>query len=215
MCSWICSTNAVSNRMDSRCSFVLLLCCLLQIHLTTGLCTDDTDCFNSTLLNVTSTSLVQCINSKCVCTTECFHLNSTSGACSLPHSECYSYSSDDTCHSSAPSWLTALFLSVLLGTTGADNFYINRLEFAIPQLLLFLSPLCGCFAVCSYSACAMFLYTKRSLRPISNCVNLMALILASVAAVLFPLTTISWNIADILLFTVNPRRDNRDCALQT
>ena len=186
----------------------------LFTNLTTGLCTNDTDCFNSTLLNVTSTSLVQCINSKCVCTTECFHLNSTSGACSLPHSACYSYSpSDDTCHSSAPSWLTALILSVLLGTTGADNFYINRLEFAIPQLLLFLSPLCGCFAVCSYSVCAMFLYTKRSLRPISNCVNLMAIVIASIAAVMFPLTTISLNLYDIFKIGFNEQLDSNGCVL--
>ena len=202
--------------MDSGCSIILLLYCLVQLHLTTGVCTNSTDCFNSTLLNVSYTSLVQCTDSECVCTTECFLLNSTSGKCSLPENRCYAYSpSDDSCHSSAPSWLTAVILSLLVGTTGADNFYINRFEFAIPQLLLFLSPLCGCFAFCSYTACAAFLYTRRNLRHISNCLNLMALILASLAAIIFPLTTLSWHIADLILFTFNRRNDNEDCMLQS
>ena len=207
----MCVYNAV--KMVTRCSILLLLYCLVQTRLTTGLCTKNTDCFKTSVLS--STSLVQCVDSKCVCKTECFHLNSTSGQCYLPESPCYAYSSsDDVCHSSAPSWLTAVLLSLLLGTTGADNFYINRFEFAIPQLLLFLSPLCGCFALFAYSACAMILYTKRNLRNISNCINLTALILASLAAIIFPLTTISWNIADLLLFSFNRRHDSRDCILQ-
>ena len=206
-------SKLVLNLMTSS-LYLLLLITTLFTSITTGLCTNSTDCFNSTLLNVSYISLVQCTDSECVCTTECFLLNSTSGKCSLPDNRCYAYSpSDDSCHSSAPSWLTAVLLSLLVGTTGADNFYINRFEFAIPQLLLFLSPLCGCFAFCSYSACAAFLYSRRNLRHISNCINLMALILASLAAIIFPLTTLSWNLYDIFKIGFNTQLDNNGCVL--
>ncbi|KAI6655035.1 TM2 domain-containing protein 3-like [Oopsacas minuta] len=197
--------------MNIRYSVILLLCYISQ---TNANCENRTVCLDSSILNGSTTSLVDCIDSECVCLSECFELNLTSKSCFLQTSSCYLYSlSDDTCHSTAPSWVTAFILSLLFGTTGADNFYINRFDYAIPQLLLFLSPLCGCFTLCSYCYCAMFLSIRKNLRPISMCLNVTALILASLAAIILPLITTSWNLVDWLLIAFNRRHDSNDCIL--
>ncbi|KAI6655068.1 TM2 domain-containing protein 3-like [Oopsacas minuta] len=193
----------------------LLILTSLNTRLTNANCENRTVCLDSSILNGSTTSLVDCIDSECVCLSECFELNLTSKSCFLQTSSCYLYSlSDDTCHSTAPSWVTAFILSLLFGTTGADNFYINRFDYAIPQLLLFLSPLCGCFTLCSYCYCAMFLSIRKNLRPISMCLNVTALILASLAAIILPLITTSWNIFDIFMFGFNAHFDSNGCTLR-
>ena len=197
--------------MYIRCSVILLLCYLSQ---TNSACTESTDCLEYSVLNVSTTSLVRCRSSECECSSECFELNLTSKRCFLQTSQCYSYSlSDDTCHSTAPSWLTTFLLSLLIGTTGADNFYISRFDYAIPQLLLFLSPLCGCCTLISYCICTAVISTKRNLRSISNCFHVMALSLSAIAAIVFPLITISWNMVDLVLLALNKRNDGNDCIL--
>ena len=180
---------------------------------TSAQCANDTVCLPLSL-NGTSTSLVNCTSSQCECKSECFELNTSSNTCTLVSSPCYSYSSAlGECQSSAPRKITALLLSLFVGTTGADNFYINRFDFAIPQLILFLSPLCGCFTLCFYSGCAVFLSSKRNWRPLAHCMHCSALIIATLAAIVFPLTTTAWNIADILLFASNSQLDNNNCRL--
>ena len=181
---------------------------------TSAQCTNDTVCLPLSL-NGTSTSLVNCTSSQCECKSECFELNTSSNTCTLVSSPCYSYSSAlGECQSSAPRKITALLLSLFVGTTGADNFYINRFDFAIPQLILFLSPLCGCFTLCFYSGCAVFLSSKRNWRPLAHCMHCSALIIATLAAIVFPLTTTAWNIADIFAIAFNEHFDANGCQLK-
>eukprot|EP00800_Vazella_pourtalesii_P008570 TRINITY_DN2229_c0_g1_i3.p1 TRINITY_DN2229_c0_g1~~TRINITY_DN2229_c0_g1_i3.p1 ORF type:complete len:202 (+),score=18.59 TRINITY_DN2229_c0_g1_i3:53-658(+) len=199
--------------MYIRCSVIFLFFYFSQ---TTSSCTEKTDCLEYSVLNGSTTSLVQCVSSECVCSSECFQLNLTSKRCFLRTSQCYSYSlSEDICHSTAPSWLTTFLLSLLIGTTGADNFYISRFDYAIPQLLLFLSPLCGCCTLISYCICTMVISTKRNLRSLSTCIHLMALSLSIIAAIVFPLMTVSWNLVDLVLFALNYRHDGNNCILDT
>ena len=193
---------------------LLLLLTSVVLSLTHANCTERTDCLEYSVLNGSTTSLVQCMSSECVCSSECFELNPTSKRCFLQTSQCYSYSlSDDTCHSTAPSWLTAFLLSLLIGTTGADNFYISRFDYAIPQLLLFLSPLCGCCTLISYCICTMVISTRRNLHSLSTCIHVVALSLSAIAAIVFPLITISWNLIDIFIIGFNSQQDNNGCTL--
>lgn len=100
---------------------------------------------------------------------------------------------------------TAFFLAVLLGMLGAANFYIGRLNYAIPQLIIFILGTCGGGAV----QLRRFRAEEEPLtggRPKKN-------LLVQVATGFAPFVVVIWWIVDMFIFAKGYRRGHDKCPL--
>ena len=149
-------------------------------------------------------SFVYCQAGRCICH-ECFILNSITNRCyTMP--PCTDY--DNTtgqCIDRRKSQLTAFLLAFFLTWTGAANFYINRLEYAIPQLIfgiLFCS-------MCCVIGCVRQTTKDTEENPIKWCVGCFVGTSTCLLYALF----LAWWIAELVIFATNERHDGSGCSL--
>lgn len=175
----------------------------------TPLCSKLNDCLPFHLQNIT-TSFVECNSEdgQCHCYS-CFILNVTSNQC-YTLINCTLY--DDTtnsCMDIRRSQLIAIIFAVVLTIGGAANFYIDRLDLAIPQLalgaLFTLFPFIG---FCIKGVLDDFDYTYDRIKRI---VWIIKFVLYSIVT----LALLAWYVADIVTFAVNTRLDGQGCPLRT
>ena len=140
-------------------------------------------------------------NGTCYCnqTTlgDCFVLINNS--CQL--NRCYEYMSEQgTCRKGTRSRTVAILLSFFLINFGAANFYIERYELAIPQIVL---GLLLCFF--QFGSCAVAATRDDSTSvPCIVCCSINSLL-----SLLF----VSWWIADLVIFVLNSRPSRDNCPL--
>jgi len=167
-------------------------------------CTVSTDCYPPNFpLNATlPETYILCRSSECVCE-QCFVPNQTSGRCQVDE-PCQRYSVvNQQCVDDRRSQRTALLLSVFLSIAGVANFYIGRIEYAIPQLLLLVPLIAG-------------VITSLYLRRFKDRDNVLVAVLSFVSAVtvvLVVLIILAWWIADVVIFAQNSRLDEDGCPL--
>lgn len=131
---------------------------------------------------------------------DCFYYDSNN-FCQVR--DCWNFiNSSGRCVETGKERLTALLLSIFLINFGAANFYIERYDLAVPQIIL---GLLICFFQCG--SCA--LNSKRDDDTSKLCI-----ICCSVNA-FFSLFLFSWWIADIIIFATNSRDDGDGCSLLT
>ena len=120
-------------------------------------CTSNDECYPTELSNTSvPIRLIECVSNVCFCD-DCFSQDDN-GRCAIEN-ECYYYDIQTaTCVDERRSQITAFALSLTLSGVGAANFYIERYDLAVPQLLLFIFvfvfPCCMiclplCFACCA------------------------------------------------------------------
>lgn len=178
-------------------------CLCLSPRQDPGSCSNNTDCYPPGLRAIPD-SLVECEAASCVCRS-CFELNETSGRCQVDE-PCQSY--DDAsreCDDDRRSQKIAFLLSVFLSCTGAANFYIERLELALPQLFILILLI-----VCSVLAKLFQHFADRE----KLCLTVTAWVTA-IVAILAAFTTLAWWIADMVIFLQNDREDGDDCPLDS
>ena len=140
---------------------------------------------NSTLVNNTDSPLV------------CFNL--INNFCKLDR--CYRYNNNTRmCEEGARSKTTALLLSIFLINFGAANFYIQRYELAVPQIIL------GLF-LCFFQIGSCAVAGTKDEDTTTACIVCCSL------NTLFSLLFLSWWIADLVIFATNKRLDGNDCVL--
>ncbi len=167
-------------------------------------CTNSSDCYPPGLPASASIpeSLVECTDASCACR-DCFDLNKTSGRCQVDE-PCQSYDiAAQECEDDRRSQKVAFLLSVFLSCTGAANFYIERLELALPQLFVLLLLI-----VCAVVAKVTQHFADRE----KLCLTVIAWV-SAILAILAALTTLAWWIADMVIFLQNDRDDGDDCPL--
>ena len=129
---------------------------------------------------------------------ECFMLDE-SNYCIESH--CYSYQEvDGTCRKGHRSRTVAILLSIFLINFGAANFYIERYELAIPQIILGLALCLFQFGSCAVAG-------TRDGETTPACI-----ICCSINSVL-SLLFLSWWIADLIIFATGMRQDGNNCPL--
>ncbi len=169
-----------------------------------GSCINSTDCYPPGLPGGISIpeSLVVCAEASCVCR-DCFELNATSGLCQVDE-PCQSYDiASQECDDDRRSQKIAFLLSVFLSCTGAANFYIERLELAIPQLLLLVV-----LFVCALVAKILHQFADREKLWLT-----VTAWVSAIVAILAAFTMLAWWIADMVIFLMNDRDDGDDCPL--
>ena len=140
-------------------------------------------------------------NGTCYCNQtslgDCFVLRNNS--CQL--NDCYQYMQEQgTCRKGTKSRTVAILLSFFLINFGAANFYIERFELAIPQIVL---GLLLCFF--QFGSCAVAATRDDSTSvPCIVCCSINSLL-----SLLF----VSWWIADLVIFVVNSRPSRDNCPL--
>jgi len=169
----------------------------------------DPDCtarqFGCVLMN-TSVPVGQCNSTTGNCTCEspaplddCFILNDTANVCQLQ--KCFSYNqADGTCTRGRRRRVVALCLSIFLINFGAANFYIERYDLAIAQIILGLAL---CFF--QFGSCAVAGSRDGDTTP--PCI-----ICCSINSFM-SLLILAWWIADLVIFATNKRLDGKYCAL--
>ena len=178
------SGNCQDVNVNTNCSMRVDLSCNL-LNITLG------DC------NI-STGVCSCNDSELE---DCFQLNYTSNYCVLSESECYSYQvRDGTCQRGRQRKTVALLLSIFLINFGAANFYIERYELAIPQIILGLALCLFQFGSCAVAG-------TRDGDTSTPCI--VCCTINSFISLLF----LSWWIADLIIFATNMRLDGQDCPL--
>lgn len=129
----------------------------------------------------------------------CFMLSDSTNYCL--ELRCYSYQEQDgTCRKGRQSRTVAVLLSVFLINFGAANFYIERYEFAIPQIILGLALCLFQFGSCAAAGTR----DGDTSVPCIICCSI-----NSVVSLLF----LSWWIADLIIFATNKRLDGQSCPL--
>ena len=178
---------------------VIVLAAVSDLHALN--CTDeqyeyvDCSCQNVTAIGLcnSTTGVCDCINSTC------FILDASSNCCQLD--PCYRYLLDTgECEPLSKNRITAILLSVFLINFGAANFYIERYELAIPQIIL---GLFLCFFQVGSCAVAKTRDDDTSI-PCIICCSINSLL-----SLLF----FAWWIADLVIFISNTRDDGRMCPL--
>ena len=145
-----------------------------------------------------------CEDGQCYCnqTTlgDCFVLKNNS--CQL--NKCYEYMPEEgTCRKGTKSRTVAILLSFFLINFGAANFYIERFELAIPQIVLGLLLCFFQFGSCAVAA------TR------DNSTSVACIVCCSINSLL-SLLFVSWWIADLVIFLTNGRRSGgNNCPLFT
>lgn len=181
-------------------AILLLVCCTELVQPLS--CTSAANCTNEVIAN--PSQFVSCVNNTCVCNS-CFQ--SDTGMCTV--ARCYSYNiAGDTCSSTAQKWLAALVISILLGGTGAANFYIGRYEFAIPQLVLF------CFImILPCVICVLYCCTGCDCGDVARVCGLVVNFILAIILLILNLCLASWWVADAVIFILNERQDGNGCGL--
>ena len=118
-------------------------------------CTSSSDCVPASIFNETNGTVPQALiacntnTGVCVCS-DCFMLNATANQCYLmPPCTDFDVARME-CQDTRRKQLTAFLLAFFLTTFGAANFYVDRLEFAIPQLILgIIFICCSCANTCT------------------------------------------------------------------
>ncbi len=155
------------------------------------------------LINETTTGNCEVATGVCVCNQSelgnCFTLNRSSNYCVFSSSLCYSYE-NGTCRNGRRSRTVAILLSVFLLNFGAANFYIERYELAIPQIILGLA-LC----LFQFGSCAVAGTREED-------TSIPCIVCCSINSVI-SLTFLAWWIADLVIFSTNKRLDGINCPL--
>lgn len=128
---------------------------------------------------------------------DCFFQNYTANICQVR--KCYFYQPDGTC-TQGNRRIVALLLSIFLINFGAANFYIERYDLAIVQIILGLA-LC----VFQFGSCAVAGTRDGETTP--PCI-----ICCSINSVL-SLLFLAWWLADLVIFATNSRLDGNKCPL--
>ena len=145
-----------------------------------------------------STGACSCVDPEL---SDCFELNSTINYCVESESLCYSYqATDGTCRRGRRRRTVALLLSIFLINFGAANFYIERYELAIPQIILGLALCLFQFGSCGVAGTR----DDETSTPCIICCSINSL---------FSLLFLSWWIADLTIFATNKRLDGQGCPL--
>ena len=166
-------------------------------------CTDHRDCIPSGLSVNVSTNLVECLSDgRCSCS-DCFLRNETANRCYLMTS-CLTFDEDTRqCSDSRKSQLTAFLLTFFLIWTGAANFYIDRLEFAIPQLIFGIVLLVlGCVGRC----------IKECVKD-SDSGKVIVCCFIGIPYLVLSIFFFAWWIGDLVIFGTNQRDDGDGCPL--
>lgn len=187
-------------------SFLLILCASRLV------CpqTDDpssTDCttrpdLSCNGLNYTTVGECNLTTGICYCNQstlgDCFTLNETNYCV---ETRCYSYQQKEgTCRFGRRRRLVALLLSIFLINFGAANFYVERYEFAIPQIILGLALCLFQFGSCAVAG-------TRDGETTPPCI-----ICCSINTFL-SLLFVAWWVADLIIFATNKRTDGSSCPL--
>ena len=198
---------SINGARTSICSVIFIASALLPQSVNgeeNSNCSSRPDYSSCNLLNI---SLGECntFSGMCSCNDsdlgDCFILNSTSNYCVVSDSVCYSYQVlDGVCQRGRRRRTVALLLSIFLINFGAANFYIERYELAIPQIILGLVLCLFQFGSCAVAG------TKDgdTSVPCIVCCSINGFI-----SLLF----LSWWIADIVIFATNMRLDGSNCPL--
>ena len=176
-------------------------------------CFNDTDCSQQGCVNdsvqdsdCNEQDFFHCdtVTGWCICH-ECFILNSITNRCyTMP--PCTDY--DNTtgqCIDRRKKQLTAFLLALFLTWTGAANFYINRLEYAIPQLIFGLM----CCSLSCITKCARDSVKDSEEGGVKVCIGCCIGIPACLLTLLF----FSWTLVDLIILGTNQRVDGNGCAL--
>lgn len=132
---------------------------------------------------------------------DCFFYDDSNNFCRVR--ECWSFlNSSGRCRDERKKRVTALLLSIFLINFGAANFYIERYDLAVPQIIL---GLLLCFF--QFGSCAVS--SKRDDDSSKLCI-----FCCSVNA-FFSLLFFMWWIADLVIFATNSRNDGNGCSLST
>ncbi len=166
-------------------------------------CTVNSTCSNYGNLGVcnTTTGNCSCESTLLNRTVECFRYNSETNFCD--RRDCYEFfSSDSDCREGFKSRTTALLLSIFLINFGAANFYIERYELAVPQIILGL-------VLCFFQIGSCAVAAKRDDDTSVSCIVCCSI--NSFISLLF----LAWWLADLIIFAVNSRDDGDGCPLYT
>ncbi len=151
--------------------------------------------------NITGIGACNSFTGMCECdagNATCFSV-SEDNCCALD--PCYVYNLDtDECETTAKSRTTAIVLSVLLINFGAANFYIERYDLGIPQIILGLFLLFFQFGSCAVAATR----DDATSVPCIVCCSFNSFI-----SLLF----LAWWIADLVILSTNQRLDGTGCNL--
>ena len=134
---------------------------------------------------------------------DCFLYNPSTNLCQLRN--CWRFSNGSgTCTADAKKRTTAILLSIFLINFGAANFYVERYDLAVPQIILGL--LLCCFQC---GSCAV-----ARKRDEEDNVSILCIFCCSVNSFL-SLLFFAWWLADLIIFAVNSRDDGDGCPLST
>ena len=147
-------------------------------------------------------------NGDCICdvynTTQnidCFFHDTSTNFCLVR--DCWRFSNTSgECRDEARRRTVALLLSIFLINFGAANFYIERFDLAVPQIII---GLLLCFFQIGSCAMAAKRDDDKTLLCVSCC---------SINSFL-SLLIFSWWIADLVIFATNSRDDGDGCPLST
>lgn len=187
----------------ARVSFIVFAVCQVLTS-----CQTDTNCSlradpPCNLINETQVGRCDDGTGMCSCkqpeVSNCFVLNSSTNYCVERSSTCISYE-NGVCREGKKRRTVAILLSVFLITFGAANFYIERYEFAIPQIILGLALCLFQFGSCAVAGSR----DKDTSIPCIVCCSINSII---------SLTFLAWWIADLIIFSTNKRLDREMCPL--
>lgn len=183
--------------------FGVLLCALCGLSGAQLNCTDpDYNYMDCSCNNVTGIGLCNVTTEMCQCdisNATCFRLSETSNCCEVE--PCYRYDLDTgECEPTTRSRTTAIVLSIFLINFGGANFYIERYDLAIPQIVLGLFLLFFQFGSCAVAATR----DDDTSVPCIVCCSF-----NSVLSLLF----LAWWIADLVIFATDQRVDGNGCTL--
>ncbi|KAI6645960.1 hypothetical protein LOD99_13215 [Oopsacas minuta] len=188
---------------NSAVIFALLLLSYAVLVHTALSCTSAVDCTNEVISN--QSKYVSCVDGSCVCDL-CFTADVT-GMCTIANCYSYNYFTDE-CTNTAPRWLAALIMSILIGGTGAANFYISRYKIAISQLMLFCIILTLPCIICCVYCC-----TGCDCGDVCRVCGLVINLILAILLLVVNLCLASWWIADLVIFSLNDRKDGNGCSL--
>ena len=133
--------------------------------------------------------------------TDCFYRDNSTNFCRVR--KCWRFSnSSGECRRDGKRRTVALLLSIFLINFGAANFYIERYELAVPQIIL---GLLLCFF--QFGSCAVA--RKRDDDTSKLCIFCCSV--NSFLSLLF----FAWWLADLIVFSINSRDDGDGCPLLT
>lgn len=158
--------------------------------------------FSCDLLNLT---VGECDKTTGICSCngsdfgDCFSLNRSTNYCEV--SSCYNLQEQGGTCKTRRSRTVSILLSIFLINFGAANFYIERYEYAIPQIILGLALCLFQFGSCAAAK------TNRDNETTIPCIVCCSI--NSVVSLLF----FSWWIADLIIFATNMRLDGQKCPI--